>query len=60
MFDVQALWSLHYIAGKISLPDRTTMEEHMQQWINRLETLEKIDKNLRVDVELQTCAIFFA
>jgi hypothetical protein len=36
------------------------MEEHMQQWINRLETLEKIDKNLRVDVELQTCAIFFA
>ena len=35
MFDVQALWCLHYIAGKIVLPDRVEMEKDMDDWMRR-------------------------
>jgi trimethylamine monooxygenase len=35
MFDVQALWGLHYITGLIRLPERQAMDENIIQWIKR-------------------------
>ena len=35
MFDVQALWGLHYITGQITLPEKQAMDENIIQWIKR-------------------------
>ncbi|XP_020620719.1 dimethylaniline monooxygenase [N-oxide-forming] 2-like [Orbicella faveolata] len=35
MFDVQAKWAVDYITGKLSLPDKQTMESDCQKWLAR-------------------------
>ena len=35
MFDVQALWGLYYITGKITLPERQAMEDNIALWTKR-------------------------
>jgi hypothetical protein len=35
MFDVQAIWGLHYITGKIHLPEKNEMEKNIDLWTER-------------------------
>ena len=42
MFDVQALWCLHYITGKVLLPDKAKMDEDIESWMTRSDNSTKI------------------
>ena len=35
MFDVQAIWGLHYITAKIHLPEKNEMEKNIDLWTER-------------------------
>ena len=35
LFDVQAVWAVSYIMGKIKLPDQHDMVNDMRKWISR-------------------------
>jgi len=33
MFDIEALWTVKYILGQLSIPDKSTMERDWRQWV---------------------------
>ena len=50
MFDVQAMWAVKFVLGKISLPDKHTMEEDWKKWVAR----NKACKDCYEEIQFQT------
>jgi trimethylamine monooxygenase len=46
MFDTQALWTLKYILGDITLPDKAAMIEDQKKWFARFKALKDGMENI--------------
>ncbi|XP_015756330.1 PREDICTED: senecionine N-oxygenase-like [Acropora digitifera] len=54
LFDVQAVWAVSYIMGKIKLPDQHDMINDMRKWISRMEALKGHDDGIDFQTDYMT------
>ncbi|XP_029183405.2 senecionine N-oxygenase-like [Acropora millepora] len=54
LFEVQAVWAVFYIMGKIKLPDQHDMVNDMRNWISRMEALKAHDDGIDFQTDYMT------